>query len=90
MTNKRLAYTSYRDIVKRAVKSIGLDEKMYGTHSCRSGGATDLAPHVSEHELLITGRWADPRSIRSYVELAEKSRYEISGILQSNIADENT
>ena len=90
LTNKRLAYTSYRDIVKRAVKSIGLDEKMYGTHSCRSGGATDLAPHISEHELLITGRWSDPRSIRSYVELSEGSRYEISGILQSNIADEST
>lgn len=84
-TNKRLAYTSYRDIVKRAVKSIGLDEKMYGTHSCRSGGATDLAPHVSQHDLLVTGRWVDPRSLRSYVELPEESRFEISSILEANL-----
>ena len=84
-TNKRISYSSYRDVVKRAVKSVGLDESLYGTHSCRSGGATDLAPHVSEHELLITGRWVDPRSIRSYVELPEEARLRISGILDSNL-----
>ena len=85
LSNKILAYTSFRDIVKKAVKKIGLDDKLYGTHSCRSGGATDLAPRVSEHDLLISGRWADARSIRSYVEVSDQARFEMSGILQSSM-----
>ena len=85
LTNKILPYTSFRDIVKNGVSSLGLDCKKYGTHSCRSGGATDLAPHVSEHDLLVTGRWADARSIRSYVEMPDCSRLNISNILQSNL-----
>ena len=85
LSNKILAYTSFRDIVKKAVRKIGLDDKLYGTHSCRSGGATDLAPRVSEHDLLISGRWADARSIRSYVEVSDQERFEMSGILQSSM-----
>ena len=85
LTNKILSYTCFRDIVKNAVQSLGLDCQKYGTHSCRSGGATDLAPHVSEHDLLVTGRWADARSIRSYVEMPEHSRLHISNILQCNL-----
>ena len=87
LINQKISYTSYRDIVKRAVRRIGEDETLYGTHSCRSGGATDLAPHTSEHELLVSGRWSDPRSIRSYVELSDQSRYHINEILQSNLND---
>ena len=90
LANKILSYTSFRDIVKNRVKSLGLDCQKYGTHSCRSGGATDLAPHVSEHDLLVTGRWADARSIRSYVEMPEQSRFRISSILQTNLTSEST
>ena len=53
--NQMLAYTSFRDIVKSSVTKIGLDPKLFGTHSLRAGGATDLAPHVSQHELLVSG-----------------------------------
>ena len=84
--NQMLAYTSFRDIVKSSVERIGLDSKKYGTHSLRAGGASDLAPHVSEHELLVSGRWADPRSIRSYVELKDSDRYELNTILQNKIS----
>jgi hypothetical protein len=84
--NQMLAYTSFRDIVKSSVERIGLNSKKYGTHSLSAGGASDLAPHVSEHELLVSGRWADPRSIWSYVELKDSDRYELNTILQNKIS----
>ena len=83
--NQMLSYSSFRDIVKTCIGKIGLDPKCFGTHSLRAGGATDLAPHVSEHELLVSGRWADARSIRSYVELTNTERFELSKILQNKM-----
>ena len=86
-SNKILSYSSYRDIVIKLIKRIGLDPKDYGTHSLRSGGATQLAPNVTELELLTTGRWRDARSIRSYVEMTDSSHLEISNILQLSISN---
>ena len=86
-TNKKLSYASYRDIVKSLIEKIGLDPKDYGTHSLRAGGATELAPNVTELELLTSGRWSDARSIRSYVEMSADSRFSISQLLQSSISD---
>ena len=83
-TNDKLSYNVYRNIVKQAVSNLGLNPKDYGTHSCRAGGATDLAPRISEYELLISGRWADPRSIGSYVEISQERRIEISNLLDLN------
>ena len=83
--NSILSYSSFRDIIKKSVLKIGLNPDNFSTHSCRAGGATDLAPHVTEHELLTTGRWADSRSIRSYVDLKDEHRYEINRILQGKI-----
>ena len=85
VANSILSYASFNDIVKKAVGKLGLDKDKFGTHSCRSGGATDLAPNVTEHELLVSGRWADPRSIRSYVEMTDESRFHMNNILQSRI-----
>ena len=90
ITNKILSYASYRDIVKKLISKIGLNPDDYGTHSMRSGGATALAPQTTEHELLITGRWSDPRSIRSYVEMSESSRLNISKALQDKITSSNS
>ena len=78
LQNKKLSYTVFNEVVKEAVSDLGLDPHEYGTHSCRSGGATDLAPHVSQFELLLSGRWADPRSLGSYVETPQERRFEIS------------
>ena len=86
-TNKKLSYASYRDIVRNLIEKIGLDPKDYGTHSMRAGGATELAPNVTELELLTSGRWSDARSIRSYVEMSADSRFSISELLQSSISD---
>ena len=89
-SNKILSYASYREIVKNLVDKIGLDSTEFGTHSLRSGGATQLAPNVTEHELLTSGRWSDARSIRSYVEMSDNARFDISNVLQSSISDGQT
>ena len=60
------------------VKEIGYDSKTYGTHSFRSGGASTLAPKVTPFELMLSGCWADARSLRNYVEVSEERRFEIS------------
>ena len=83
--NQILSYASFRDIFKKMVTLIGLNPSEYGTHSGRSGGASDLAPFVTEHELLTSGRWKDARSIRSYVEMEDESRLSINAKLQNNI-----
>ena len=88
--NEKLSYSSYHDIIRRLVSKVNLDPDEYGTHSCRSGGATLLAPHVTEHELLTTGRWKDARSIRSYVEMNDSSRLSISEILQGSISGQTS
>ena len=80
--NSILSYASYNGIVKRSIARLGLDPKLYGTHSCRAGGATDLAPKVSVMELLVSGRWADPRSIRHYVEIDQDERFRLNSLAQ--------
>ena len=89
-SNKILSYASYRDIIKQAVEKVGLDPKLYGTHSLRSGGATQLAPVLTEYELLTSGRWSDSRSIRSYVEMSDHSRFGISDTLQSTFSNDQS
>ena len=84
-SNQILSYASFRDIFKKMVTLIGLNPSDFGTHSGRSGGASDLAPFVTEHELLTSGRWKDSRSIRSYVEMEDESRISINAKLQENI-----
>ena len=73
-----LSYRSCLDIVKQKTREIGIDPGCYATHSARSGGASALAHNVSSFELALTGRWADARSLRNYVEVPEGRRFEIS------------
>ena len=76
--NRMLSYDKYCTILKSMVESLGLDNSDYGTHSCRSGGATFLASSVDQHSLMVTGRWRDPRSLGSYIEIDDKVRFQIS------------
>ena len=73
-----LSYGTCLEMVKAAVKAQGVNPKKFGTHSARSGGASTLATKVTPFELMMTGRWADARSIRNYVEVPEERRMEIS------------
>ena len=76
--SKPLTYNQCRTILLAKIDKVGCNSNAFGTHSFRSGGASSLAPKVSPFELLLSGRWADARSLRNYVEVSEERRYEIS------------
>ena len=79
--NAILSYSSCREIVKTAISAIGLHSGSYAMHSARSGGATDLAVHATTHEMQLTGRWNDPRSIGHYVETPIQRRLHLAKAL---------
>ena len=83
--NRKLSYNVFNKIVKDAVSDLGFDPAEFGTHSARSGGATALAPYVTQFELMLSGRWSDPRSIGSYVETPSSTRFEINQKLNINV-----
>ena len=90
LCNSILPYASYNRIIKTSIVKLGLDPKLFGTHSCRAGGASDLAPKVSELELLVSGRWADPRSIRHYVEIGQEDRFRLNSLAQFGASADST
>jgi hypothetical protein len=75
---RKLPYKKFAEMIKNQVANIGLDPSLYGTHSNRSGGATTLASRVTPFELMVSGRWADPRSLNNYVEIGDERRFEMS------------
>ena len=83
----QIPYQRCLSIFRRHIESQGADPSKFGTHSARSGGATSLATEVSSFELMVSGRWADPRSIRNYVLVPEQRRFAISRYLA--IGNEN-
>lgn len=62
-------YTDVMNLLKQAAEVCGRDTKEFGTHSLRRGGASCylLAGKLLD-EVALFGRWADTRSMRSYVE----------------------
>ena len=53
--NKPISYSTTRDDVLKVLKSIGLDSKVYGLHSLRSGGASAFG--VKDRLIMKHGRW---------------------------------
>jgi integrase len=52
------AATALRQLVKRSVRQVGLDPRLYANHSLRAGGATDLlSAGVPELFVKKAGRW---------------------------------
>ena len=88
-SNRSLSYSSFRELVQKSIAKVGLDPKEYGTHSGRAGGATSLASKIPEHELLVSGRWKDARSIRSYVQLSDEHRLKTNSLLQSSLDNQS-
>ena len=77
----QIPYQRCLSIFRKHVECQGADPSKFGTHSARSGGATSLATEVSSFELMVSGRWADPRSIGNYVLVPEERRFAISRYL---------
>ena len=54
----KLSYTTAREILLSALEKLGLNKKLFGLHSLRSGGATAAATaHVEDRLLKKHGRW---------------------------------
>jgi hypothetical protein len=54
-------YTKFRENYKECLKELGYDEKLYGLHSFRAGGATTIAKSLNapnkEKLVELYGRW---------------------------------
>ena len=60
LCGKGLSYSRCREIFKDCLKGLGYDEKKFGLHSLRSGGATAAVinnHNLSERLLNLHGRW---------------------------------
>jgi hypothetical protein len=59
--NKPVSYTRFGELFKDCLKELGYDEKLYGPHNFRSGGATTIARNLQasnkERLLKLHGRW---------------------------------
>ena len=75
--NKGISYTSARELVLSAFSSVGLDVKLFGTHSLRKGGATAAAEHhVCDRLIMKHGRWQSEKSKDLYI--SESVRQKLS------------
>ena len=66
----KLSYTRCKEIFQECVKEIGVDHKLYGLHSLRSGGATSVVsynPNLSERVLKLHGRWKSDAAKDMYI-----------------------
>ena len=66
--DKRISYTTVRDILLNILKNIGLDKTQFALHSLRSRGATGAA-HFGRSDRLLQkhGRWKSENVKNEYV-----------------------
>jgi len=66
--DKHISYTTVRDNILKLLNSIGLNQKLYGLHSLRSGGATAAANlGVPDRLFKKHGRWKSENVKDGYV-----------------------
>jgi len=67
-SNKPISYTTARSNVLELIRKIGLNEKLFGLHSLRSGGATAAARNgVPDRLFKNHGRWKSEKVKDGYV-----------------------
>jgi integrase len=67
-----LTYGSFRSLLDRACRVLGLGGVHFRTHSLRRGGATALfSAGVPWSDILTHGRWSSERSAREYIRRGE-------------------
>lgn len=81
-TGRPLTGEAINTIVQRAARSAGLADLPISAHSLRAGHATVAAEAgVPVDRLARTGRWADPRTLATYVRPASALADSTSGVL---------
>ena len=86
-SNRPIGYSSYREIIKKALAAVGEIPEMFGTHSLRSGGATAIAERTSdtpdqERLLRLQGRWKTDTSRDAYIKDSLTNRISVTKIIQ--------
>lgn len=77
-----LSGESINTIIQRAARAAGLSDLPISAHSLRAGHATVAAEAgVPVDRLARTGRWADPRTVATYVRPASVLADSTSGVL---------
>ena len=81
LCNKGLSYSRFREILKDCLKGLGYDEKKFGLHSLRSGGATAAVinnPNLSERLLKLHGRWKSDIAKHMYILEQTQNRLSVT------------
>ena len=67
--NKKLSYTTTREVVQQRLQELGLDKQKFGLHSLRAGGATRAArAGVPDRLFKRHGRWRSEKAKDAYVD----------------------
>lgn len=83
LTSRKLSYTRARENLLSTIKLIGLNPKLYGTHSLRSGGATKASETGVSPDLLKShGRWRSENAKMRYIKSSTSRRLSVSKSLQ--------
>lgn len=75
-----LSYTRMRELVRGKIQELGYDERVFGMHSFRAGGATAAAnnPSIPERHFKRHGRWRSEGAKDGYIKDSEESRLNVS------------
>ena len=77
--NNSVSYNVVRQIIKQKATQIGLNNKAFGTHSMRAGGASAAAnSSVGDRILQKHGRWASVSSRDRYVKDSLENRLQVT------------
>jgi hypothetical protein len=65
---RSLTYDTFKDLIKLDVETLGLDPRLYGGHSFRAGGATDLFASglLVLAQIMKIGRWRSVEACMVY------------------------
>lgn len=78
-SNEKLSYTRARELVKLGLREIGVDDRNFGLHSFRSGGATAAANSgVSDRLFKMHGRWRSEQAKDGCVSENLQNRLSVS------------
>ena len=81
LCGKGFSYSRCREIFKDCLKGLGYDEKKFGLHSLRSGGATAAVinnHNLSERLLKLHGRWKSDIAKDMYILEETQNRLSVT------------
>lgn len=76
--DQHISYSTFRDHFKKSLKSIVPNTQIFGTQSCRSGGATSAANDSKERAFPRHGRWRSVNAKNGYVDDSVSVRLAVS------------